>query len=329
MNNYKIEIKRKRRIIFVTLIALIILFSIDLFTGPTHINLFDLKEIFTLDSMQGTILFNIRLPQSLTAILVGTSLGLCGAVMQTLLSNPLASPFTLGISSASSFGASLFLILGFPMIYISTGALLFSFVATVFIYIIGKKMQMNTYSIVLSGIAVKFMFEALLSLVQYKASDETLEYIIFWIFGSLNKTDYVEIIVLAIMFIASFIIILNNSWSLTAMRFGEERAISLGVDTKKVKIKLLVIISCLSAICVSFCGTIGFIGLCSPHISKRFVGEDQRFYLIESALVGAIILLISSIFSKLIKPGMIIPVGIISSLIGIPFLIYAIVDRKN
>ena len=188
---------------------------------------------------------------------------------------------------------------------------------------------MNTYSIVLSGIAIKFLFEALLSLVQYKASDETLEYIVFWIFGSLNKTNYLEIFIIFILFIVAFIIIIKNSWKLTAMRFGEERALSLGVNTKRLKVVMLILISLLTATNVSFCGTIGFIGLCSPHIARKILGEDQRFYLAGSAIVGAIILLISSILSKVIKPGIIIPVGIISSLIGIPFLIYAIIDKKE
>lgn len=329
MNNYQKTLSKKRNWIILIIIVAFLLFVVDLFTGPAKINISNINSIFDTTSKENVIFFNLRLPQSLTAIAVGLSLGLCGAVMQTILSNPLASPFTLGISSSASFGASLFLILGFPVIYVTTGALFFSLLATAFVYIIGKKMHMNTYSMVLSGIAIKFLFDSLLSLVQYKASDETLEYIVFWIFGSLNRTNYSQIILIFVSFLIAFIYIFKNSWKLTAMRFGEERAMALGVNTKKIKSISLILISIVTAVSVSFCGTIGFIGLSSPHIARKIVGEDQRYYLSMSALIGSVILLISSILSKTIKPGAIIPVGIISSLIGIPFLIYAIIDNKD
>ena len=303
-------------------ISILILISIFVSILDLFIGVGDLKpvDIFSLTDLQRTILFKIRIPEMITALILGLILGLAGACMQTILDNPLASPFTLGVSSAAGFGASFFLLLGFSINYIPVGAIGFALIAIIFVYLISKRNFANTSSMILAGIAVKFFFDSLTSLMQYISTDETLSSIVFWLFGSVSNTKPKEIIILILSFLLSFIIIIKDSHELTALRFGEDRARSLGVNVKTLKIKTFIIVSILCSIGVSFAGVIGFIGVIAPHISRKIVGEDQRYYLISSSLVGAILLVISSGLSKLVKPGAILPIGIIASLVGLPLI---------
>lgn len=307
--------KNKKISILILISALVSI--LDLFIGVG-----DLKpvDILSLTDLQRTILFKIRMPEMTTALILGLILGLAGACMQTILDNPLASPFTLGVSSAAGFGASFFLLLGFSINFIPVGAIGFALIAIIFVYLISRRNFANTSSMILAGIAVKFFFDSLTSLMQYISTDETLSSIVFWLFGSVSNTKPKEIIILLLSFVLSFIIIIKDSHKLTTLRFGEDRARSLGVNVKTLKIKTFIIVSILCSIGVSFAGVIGFIGVIAPHISRKIVGEDQRYYLISSSLVGAILLVISSGLSKLVKPGAILPIGIIASLVGLPLI---------
>lgn len=317
--------KRNKKIVF-SIILLLIASIIDLFIGDSKIAI---SELTNLSEMQRTILFDIRLPEVFTAMVVGLSLGLGGAIMQTILNNPLADPFTLGISSAAGFGASLFLILGLSLSYVAFGSIIFSLVSMFFVFYISKKKAMNTEDMILAGIAVKFFFDSLTSLLQYLATDEALASIVFWLFGNVTKTTMKEILLILAFFVFILIMSLKDAWKLTAMRFGEDRAKAMGVDTKKLKIKTFILVSILSAISVSYVGIIGFIGILAPHFARRWVGEDQRYYLILSAIIGGILLVISSMVTKVIKPGVVVPIGIISSLIGLPLIFIILFGVKN
>lgn len=317
--------KRNKKIVF-SIILLLIASIIDLFIGDSKIAI---SELTNLSELQRTILFDIRLPEVFTAMVVGLSLGLGGAIMQTILNNPLADPFTLGISSAAGFGASLFLILGLSLSYVAFGSIIFSLVSMFFVFYISKKKAMNTEDMILAGIAVKFFFDSLTSLLQYLATDEALASIVFWLFGNVTKTNMKEILLILAFFVFILIMSLKDAWKLTAMRFGEDRAKAMGVDTKKLKIKTFILVSVLAAISVSYVGIIGFIGILAPHFARRWVGEDQRYYLILSAIIGGILLVISSMVTKVIKPGVVVPIGIISSLIGLPLIFIILFGVKN
>ena len=317
--------KRNKKIVF-SIILLLIASLIDLFIGDSKIALSDLSN---LSEIQRTILFDIRLPEVLTASVVGLSLGLGGAIMQTILNNPLADPFTLGISSAAGFGASLFLLLGLSLSYVAFGSIIFSLVSMAFVFYISKKKAMNTEDMILAGIAVKFFFDSLTSLLQYLATDEALASIVFWLFGNVTKTTIKEILIIVVFFVVILFMSLKDAWKLTAMRFGEDRARAMGVDTKKLKVKTFILVSILAAISVSYVGIIGFIGILAPHFARRLVGEDQRYYLILSAIIGGVLLVISSMVTKLIKPGVVVPIGIISSLIGLPLIFIILFGVKN
>ncbi len=307
-------------------VFLLTLAIIDLMIGESKISLFSISNLSKTDRV---ILFDIRLPEVLSSVTIGLSLGLGGAIMQTILNNPLADPFTLGVSSAAGFGASLLLLLGLSLSYVAFGALIFSLLSMVFVYYISKKKNMDTEDMILAGIAVKFFFDSLISLLQYLATDETLSSIVFWLFGNVSKTSYRQILIIAIVFLIVLLLSLKDSWKLMAMRFGETRARAMGVDTSSLKIRSFIRVSVLAAITVSFAGIIGFIGIVAPHFSRKLVGEDQRYYLILSSLIGGVLLVLASMLTKVIKPGVIIPIGIISALIGLPLIFVTIFGAKN
>ena len=316
---------KNKKILILGLISLIVC-AIDLFIGVGELVP---RDLLSLNDLQRTILFKIRMPEMATALIIGMILGLAGACMQTILDNPLASPFTLGVSSAAGFGASLFLLLGISINLIAFGAIGFAIIAIIFVYIISRRNFAHTSSMILAGIAVKFFFDSLTSLMQYISTDETLSSIVFWLFGSVSNTNPKQIAILFASFILAFILIIKDSHKLTSLRFGEDRAKSLGVDVKRVKIKTFMIVSILSSIGVSFAGVIGFIGVIAPHLARKILGEDQRYYLIGSSLIGSILLVFSSGLSKIVKPGAILPIGIIASLVGLPLIFIFFFGGKN
>lgn len=316
---------KNKKILILGLISLLVC-AIDLFIGVGELVP---RDLLSLNDLQRTILFKIRMPEMATALIIGMILGLAGACMQTILDNPLASPFTLGVSSAAGFGASLFLLLGISINFIAFGAIGFALIAIIFVYIISRRNFAHTSSMILAGIAVKFFFDSLTSLMQYISTDETLSSIVFWLFGSVSNTNPKQITILFIAFILAFVLIIKDSHKLTSLRFGEDRAKSLGVDVKRVKIKTFMIVSVLSSIGVSFAGVIGFIGVIAPHLARKILGEDQRYYLIGSSLIGAILLVFSSGLSKIVKPGAILPIGIIASLVGLPLIFIFFFGGKN
>ena len=284
-------------------------------------------------SADAAIIWEIRIPISLMALVVGSSLGIAGAEMQTVLSNPLASPYSLGIASAASFGAALAMVTGLSVIsgvgqfLVPINAFVFAMLASMLIYLISLKKGMNIETMVLAGIAIMFLFQAALTFLQYVASEQQLQDIVFWTFGSLYKTTWPKLAISAALLLAAIFVLMKDPWQLTALQLGDERARSLGVDVKKIRLKLFVLISVLTGAAVCFVGTIGFIGLVAPHISRILVGSDQRYYMPVSALAGAVLLSAASLASKIIVPNMILPIGILTSFIGVPFFIVLILNR--
>ncbi len=273
------------------------------------------------------IVIKMRLPISLMAVVVGFALGMSGAVMQTILHNPLASPYTLGVGTAAGFGASIAIVLGLGSIATSALAFAFAMLICLMIYMLGRN-NVNSGSLVLSGIACLFLFQALQALLQYSASEDQNQSIVFWSFGSLQRTTWIKLLIAAVVVLISSPLIFTDAWKYTALTMGDEKAASLGVNVSFLKIKAFFLISLMAAVSVCFTGSIGFVGLAGPHISRMLVGEDQRFYFPVSALCGAGLLSMASIISKIIRPGSVFPVGIVTSIIGVPFF-FSLVFRSN
>lgn len=296
----------------------LIFFIFDVALGPAN---FAFREVFeaiftNVGSGAKLIIFDMRIPCALLALIVGASLGLSGAIMQTILQNPLASPYTLGIGSAASFGAAVGIVLGGELLGLSSFAFLFSLMSIFFIYYLSKRIFLGSSSIILIGIILVFLYQSLLAFVLYLADESEVSSIVFWTFGSLQKATYENFIIILVAFLIAFLLIFKNIWRLNALLLGDEKAASLGIDVSKLKLKMLILVSLLTTICICFVGTIGFVGLVAPHISRLLVGGEQRFFIIISALTGACLLSFASILSKILINGVIFPIGIITSFIG-------------
>ncbi|MBL5966662.1 iron ABC transporter permease [Lelliottia amnigena] len=330
-----------RRFILGGVLLLLILLSLllDFTLGPSGISVatlwHTLFDAASADAGTRVIVWDLRLPFALMAVVVGLALGLAGAEMQTILNNPLASPFTLGVSSAASFGAALAIILGvgIPGIpdqwFISVNAFVFALMACFILDGISRWTRVATSGVVLFGIALVFTFNALISILQFVASEDTLQGLVFWTMGSLARASWEKLAILVVVLLIVVPLSLKNAWKLTALRLGEDRAVSFGINVRKLRLTTLLRISIISALTVAFVGPVGFIGLVAPHISRMMFGEDHRFYLPGSMLIGALVLSLASVLSKNIVPGVIIPVGIVTSLVGVPFFLSIIIRHRG
>lgn len=310
---------------------------IDIATGPSMLPLASVaRSVFRLtqDRTVDAIVWSIRLPIALTALVVGAALGLSGAIMQTILNNPLASSYTLGISAGAGFGAALVIVLGVALPVpeawaVPLSAFLFAGLACAGVWGIGSARGATPEMLVLAGIALLFLFQALLSLLQFVASPEALQQIVFWLFGSLQKASWSKLAIIAAVLGACVPLLARDSWRLTVLKLGDDRARGLGVDVRQLRTRSFLLISALTGVAVAFVGTIGFIGLVAPHIARILVGEDQRGFLPASALTGAVLLSVASVASKTVLPGAIVPIGIVTALTGVPFFIWLILRSRR
>lgn len=327
---------RRWRFLAVFIVLIVITLLLDIATGPSQLPLLDVVQTLwspaNTDAMTRTIVIEMRLPIALMALVVGAALGLGGAQMQTLLDNPLASPFTLGIAAAAGFGAALALVVNSlfgleSLLSIPLGAFFFSMLAASMLFGLALMRHVNSQTIILAGIALLFLFQSLLSLLQFVSSPELNQQIVFWLFGSLMRTTWDSLTITFVITLGCSVLLYRDAWKLTCLRLGEARARSLGVNINALRIKTLVLVALMTATAISFVGIIGFIGLVAPHIGRMLIGEDQRFLIPLSALCGAAMLSISSVISKSIVPGALFPIGIVTAIIGVPFFIWLILGR--
>ncbi len=311
----------------------------DILIGPAFLNVFEVLRALinptgASDPMVVTIVHAIRLPMTLMALIVGASLGIAGVQMQTILGNPLASPYTLGFSAAAGFGAAITILFGLqlplvPQMTVPVAAFAAASLACLMVYGLAHIRGVTAEVMVLAGIATLFLFQSLQSLVQYLAAPEVLQEIVFWLFGSMLKATWFSVWVSGSILLLSLAMLIPNMWQLTALRLGDERAASLGVNVPRLRRRVFFIVSLLTAGAVAFVGTIGFVGLVAPHLARMLVGEDQRILIPASAVFGGLLMVGASIASKLLSPGAVVPVGIVTALVGVPFLFALILTGKR
>lgn len=312
---------------------------LDLATGPSAFPFVDviggLLDPAGLRVDQRVILWEVRLPQALMAVLVGAALGLAGAQMQTALNNPLASPFTLGISAAAAVGASVAIVAGAALpafgenLAIPLGAFVGAAAATLLIQLLARAYGATVETVVLFGIALLFSFEALLWLLQFIADSDSLQQIVFWTMGSLARASWNKIAMVGVVTAVCLLWSMRDVWALTALRAGEDQARSFGIAVERLRLLTLLRVSLLAAAALSFVGTIGFVGLVGPHIARLMLGEDHRYYLPGAALAGAMMLSLASTLSKTLIPGVVLPIGIITALVGVPMFMALILGRRR
>ena len=336
---YRALTARRLVLIICLLVALAFSVALDMSLGPARYSLSQVLAALTDPASVGNqlrvVIWDIRMPVALIAVTVGASLSLAGAQMQTILANPLASPFTLGISAAAGFGAALGLV-GGVAIYpgaveymVPINAFLMAMVASLFIYGVSTLRGVTVETIILLGIALVFTFNALLSLLEYLASEQALAAVVFWTMGSLTKATWPKVYVTAAVLVVCIPVFARQAWALTALRLGDDKAASFGVNVRSLRLQTLLAVSLLAAIPVAFVGTIGFVGLVGPHIARMLVGEDQRFFLPASVICGALLLSVTSVVSKMLIPGAVLPIGVITALVGVPFFFSLIFSQRR
>ena len=308
-----------RRVILLLVMAAVLItsFIYDLSVGPMGLSWWEVAQLASGwvegDAAQRVVVMELRLPYALMAVLVGASLGLAGAEMQTALNNPLASPFTLGIGAAATLGASLVIV--------------FAAASCALLMLVGRALGTEVHTLVLFGIAMLFGLNALVGLVQFLADAEALQQIVFWTLGSLARASMERVGLLAGVLAVCLLFALRQAWAMTMLRTGEDQARSLGVPVGRLRASVLLRVSLLTGVATAFVGEVGFIGLVGPHIARLLLGEDHRFFLPGSALAGALLLSLASIASRGLLPGVVLPVGLVTALVGVPLFIGLILAR--
>ena len=359
-NAYAKMQSQKIAVIVVTVILLILAMIFAAASGSVYIPPSDiiavlLNSVFpgitdsAVNENTAMILFNLRMPRILLAALAGVCLALAGAVMQALLRNPLVSPFTLGLSSAASFGAAFMIVLG-PLVlgalYKSTvylfgytlsmnsvlmilSAFVFGWMSVSIIYMLAHSRGTSQSIIILSGVVIGYIFQAGLLAMQYISSDESLRDIVIWLMGGMWGASWQAVIILFPIALICFILMEMRAWDLNTLSAGDDVAKNLGIDVAKFRIQGLLIVSFGASACLAFTGVIGFVGLMAPHICRMVIGNDNRYLIPCAALAGALILVVSDTLARIVLAPVELPVGIIMYLIGGVFFIYLIVKGRG
>ena len=310
--------------------------------GYVHVSFFDTARILLsefpgmdglqtdIQELQRVVVTDVRLPRILAAALVGAGLAVCGAVFQGILRNPLADPYTLGVSAGAAFGASIALLfpLGIANVY-SVPLLAFLGGAGTLVFVIYLSASgggISSNNLILSGIIVAAILSAGISFLKYVA-DEQVSVIIFWLMGSFASRTWADVLLTLGAVCAGFSVFLFYARDLNLMSLGSRTAASLGVETGRTLLVLLITASLVTAICVSVSGIIGFVGLLVPHMMRGLTGPDNRRLLPVALLAGAILLLVADTITRAVLPVE-VPIGVLTALIGGPFFCYIFRKRQ-
>lgn len=327
--------------------ALVVALTVAISLGAAHIPVADVARTLMGESVSrrfDAIIWNIRLPQALTAIVAGSGLAVAGAAMQSILRNPLGSPFTLGISHAAAFGAafSVMVLDGGSMTsthantvnitspYVTTGiAFFFSLTAAGVIVGVSRLRGSTPEIMVLTGVALGALFTAGTMFLQFFADDVQLAAMVFWTFGDTARASWSELGVIATITVIASIYFFMNGWNYNAIDAGDETAKGLGVRVERVRMVGMLLASMLTAVIIAFLGIIGFVGLVVPHMMRRLIGSDHRFLLPASILSGGLLLLVSDTAARLILAPHVLPVSVLTAFMGAPVFIYLIIRGQR
>lgn len=285
------------------------------------------------------IVVNFRLPRIFLAILTGISLAVAGAVMQGLLRNPLVSPFTLGLSSAASFGAAVAIVIGPAVLggllavesnsLIIVAAFIFGWLSMLLVYAISRARGVNQATLILSGVVIGYIFSAGLIFLQYITSNEKLRDIVVWLMGGMWGASWNAVLLLIPLTLIPFFLLEGMAWDLNVLSAGDDVAKNLGINVNRLRFSGLMISTFAASCCLAFTGIIGFIGLMGPHICRMIIGNDHRYLIPCAGLMGAAILLVSDTVARTILSPVEIPVGAIMYVIGGIFFLFLIMRARG
>ena len=312
-----ISLQRRNRVIILSVALLgIVLSLLSVSIG--------LKKFIVADTVMMESILSLRGARVASAFISGAILSLSGVVMQTLLRNPLASPYTLGISNAAAFGAAIG-ILFFSNSVIPGVTVLTAFIGTLFglglILLISGIKSSGVETVILAGVVINSLFSAGIAIMQYVADSAQLATIVFWTFGDLGKGDWMAVLLLFITSLAAGFYLYRKRWDYKALELGDDYARSVGVQPVKIRLTGLIVASLMTAVAVSIFGVIAFVGLAVPHLLRRMVGADLNYLIPASLIFGGAFMVVCDMVSKLLFDPIIIPIGIITSIIGVPLFI--------
>ncbi len=329
---YQSQIGTKLAILGALVVLLMGSILLGLMHGASHIDFSGVFQALTGKAgISHVIVWQFRLPRIIMAVLVGVGLATSGTICQAVLKNPLASPYTLGVASGAGFGAVLGIILGHGLSKWIVVCNAFFFATFTSLLILGISRMKNTSSetLILAGVAVMFLFSSLTSFLQYIGNTEEVHEAVFWFFGSLSKVTWNDIAISGMMTLIPLPLIIRKSWDYNAALTGDDSGRSLGVNVSRLRISSIFIASIMTAGAICFTGIIGFIGLVAPHITRMLLGSDHRFLILASAILGAILAVNADTISRTVWSPQLIPIGIVTSFLGVPFFLYLLLRRTK
>lgn len=340
VNTYRTSIVRKIAFVAICVVVAVVVAGLSIGYGQMDLGFFRCFEIIwehltgnIQDTLQDYIVVGERLPRILAALITGAGLAIAGCVMQSVLKNPLADPYTTGISSGAGFGATLALTAGFSLVggnySIVVNAFVFSLIPLAVILGVSKMKGASPTLMVMAGIAVMFIFNSFTTVLKLNADPDSLAVLYQWTVGSVTDCTWSEIPLMGVVVLAGVIITQLASRKLNILATGDDSAKAMGLDVENLRIALLLVVSLVTATVVSFTGLIGFVGLVAPHICRMFVGADNRFLVISSAMLGAVLLEVADLVGRtIIAPGE-LQVGVVTAFIGGPMFLYLILRQRK
>jgi iron complex transport system permease protein len=332
-----------KRVLFLTfcLALLFVVAGIALALGSADMSFLDayaavlaraFPNTFQVSSLAYTVVWTLRLPRILLAIFAGAALAMGGCITQATLRNPIATPYTLGVSAGAGLGAAVGIILGTGLIggefLIIGNAFIFSLIPVVVILLLVKRKGASPESMILAGVAMVYIFSACTTMLQYFGESNAVSATVFWLVGDLSRAAWWQLPYILAITVVCTLVNIKLARDLNIMKMGDDTAKSLGVEVDRTR-KIVLITACLStATVVSFTGAIGFICLVAPHICRAFVGGDERFMILSSGVFGAILLLVADIVARRIIAPIVLPVGAITAFLGGPLLLYLLMKKR-
>ncbi len=284
------------------------------------------------DTTAAYVVMDLRMPRILGAIVCGFALAICGTAMQSMLKNPLADPYTMGISSGAGFGAALAIILGFEVISgggVVANAFLFAIIPALIILFLSKFRNATPTMMILCGISLMYLFNAMTQLFMLIADPDDLSTVYTWMVGSLDGIDFNELYIILAVTVCGSVFVQYMANQLNVMSVGDESAKTLGVNVERKRLLVLLVITLVAATVVSFTGIIGFVGLVAPHIARTLIGADNKYLIPGAAVFGSLLLLLSDIVARTVASPMMLPVGVITACIGGPLFMYLILRNRK
>lgn len=345
-SEYQKFINKKTLILLFLIIILTITVLISISIGSSGLTIGEILQVLIGkgNKQNNSIVWNVRMPRILTGVVVGIALSISGCIMQNVLRNPLASSSTLGVTQGASFGAA------FAIVFLDAGvqvnastasavsisnpyavticAFLGGIVIITIILGLSRIVQVTPGTMVLAGVALSSLFTGGTTLIQYFADDVKVASVVYWTFGDLGRAGWNQIGIIFFISLVAFIYFFYNRWNYNAMETGIDTAKSLGINVEYLIPISMLFCTLTTAVSVAFVGSISFIGLVSPHIVRRFVGNDHRFLIPASAIMGAIILVLAELVSRTVASPSILPIGALTSFLGAPLFLYMIYKKE-